>query len=424
MNATVRTLPPPLQGFRVVELEQLHRRPRHRHGPGRPGRRGGQDRVAGGRRRAPPPAPSAWPCCAPTTASKLSVALDLRAPGGSSTLARRLIAARRRAGAEPAPRRGWTRWAWAPMPCATGPAGAGARVHCRLPGRARRLRDRPGYDIAAQAESGLMSVTGDPAGPAAEGGRDHHRRGHACRWRRRPILAALLRRQRTGLGETIQHLAAWRWRCSLQAAQLERLTWSAAYEPTAQRRRPAAWRHPAAETCSAPADGLVVVSAYVQAHWLRLCDTHRLPRSWPPTRASPPTKLRVANRPAMKAALGAAPGAPGHPRAASTGSQRQGLVAGRGAQLQPTRWHGEDFRASTMVQADVAATVAGSRATRSFGLPYELRGTPRAAPPTAAPAHGAHTRAGAACEPGSQRAGAGTHSVAAGVARQAAPVPP
>ncbi len=78
-------------------------------------------------------------------------------------------------------------------------------VHCHLyayqpEGPAAEL---PGYDILIQAESGLMSLTGDPAGPPMKVGVavvDVCAGAHAAV----AILAALLRRERSGRGEYVQ----------------------------------------------------------------------------------------------------------------------------------------------------------------------------------------------------------------------------
>ncbi len=64
-------------------------------------------------------------------------------------------------------------------------------------------RDRPGYDIAAQAESGLMSVTGEPEGLPQKVGVTIVDTA-TVQVAAQAVLAALFRRERTGLGETIR----------------------------------------------------------------------------------------------------------------------------------------------------------------------------------------------------------------------------
>ena len=129
-------------------------------------------------------------------------------------------------------------------------------------------RERPGLDIAAQAESGMMSVTGEPDRPPQRVGfpivdaATTHVAAHA-------VLAALFKRERTGYGDAIQ--------TSLLevAPHLQAPAWS---EYAATGKEPT--RQGSGQTTAAPAaeliqtrDGWVVLSAYTQDHWARLCRT-------------------------------------------------------------------------------------------------------------------------------------------------------
>lgn len=308
---------------------------------------------------------------------KRSIALDLRQPAGAQ-VARRLVA---RADVLVQNLR----------PGAAEALGLGAQalrqaqpglVHVSIAGfpAASPSRDRPGYDIAAQAESGLMSVTGEPDGLPQKVGAtivDVASTQVAAQ----AVLAALLRRVRTGVGETI--------RVSLLevALSLQAPNWNdflvRGVEPT---------RSGDGQPMAAPAadifrtrDGMVVVSAYVQAHWHRLCQAVGAPELAADAHFAS-NELRVANRPAMKAELGA--------RLAVLDTAacvdlltRNGIVVAEVrsyAQAQA----GADFRASAMVrQAQPNGVQPGYP---SFGLPYEMAGTPPR-PTRAAPAHGAHT---------------------------------
>lgn len=241
-------------------------------------------------------------------------------------------------------------------------------------------RDRPGYDIAAQAESGLMSVTGEPQGLPQKVGATIIDTA-TVQVAAQAILAALLRRVRTGVGETI--------RISLLevALNLQLPNWSdylaRGVEPT---------RSGDGQPLSAPAadifrthDGMVVVSAYVQAHWVRLCETIGCPELATDPRFLT-NELRVANRPAMKEAVSE--------RLSRYGTRecvdlltRNSIVVGV-VRSYSDALAGEDFRASSMV---IDAAPNGDRpGYRSFGLPYDLCDTPRLQT-QAAPAHGAHT---------------------------------
>jgi crotonobetainyl-CoA:carnitine CoA-transferase CaiB-like acyl-CoA transferase len=77
-------------------------------------------------------------------------------------------------------------------------------VHCSIGayGREGPLADRPGYDPLMQAAAGIMSVTGEPDGPPVRVGVSlvDFATGQ---WAAIAILAALLDRERTGAGATI-----------------------------------------------------------------------------------------------------------------------------------------------------------------------------------------------------------------------------
>ncbi|VTU28543.1 Formyl-coenzyme A transferase [Variovorax sp. SRS16] len=309
--------------------------------------------------------------------SKKSIALDLRKPRGIE-IARRLIL---RADVVVQNLR----------PGAAESLGLGADalramhpglVHVSISGfpAGAPSRDRPGYDIAAQAESGLMSVTGEARGLPQKVGATIIDAA-TVQVAAQAVLAALFRRVRTGVGETI--------RVSLLevALHLQLPNWSdylaRGVEPT---------RSGDGQPMNAPAadifrtrDGMVVVSAYVQSHWVRLCETIGCPELATDARFLT-NELRVANRPAMKVAVS---------ERLSRHDTREcvDLLTRNGIVVGVVRSYGdvlagEDFRSSRMVM-DVAPN--GDRpGYASFGLPYELCGTPRRRT-EAAPAHGAHT---------------------------------
>jgi crotonobetainyl-CoA:carnitine CoA-transferase CaiB-like acyl-CoA transferase len=169
-------------------------------------------------------------------------------------------------------------------------------------GMNRPSRDRSGLDIAAQAESGIMSVTGEPDRPPQRVGfpiidsATTHVAAQA-------VLAALFKRERTGRGETIEtsllevgiHLQASSW--SEYAAT--------GNEPT-RRGSGQASAAPTAELIQAR-DGWVVLSAYTQDHWARLSRTIRRADLIDDPRFAT-NAARVANRPALLIELNAALG--------------------------------------------------------------------------------------------------------------------
>jgi crotonobetainyl-CoA:carnitine CoA-transferase CaiB-like acyl-CoA transferase len=309
--------------------------------------------------------------------SKKSIALDLRQPRGKE-VARRLIA-----GADVLVQN--------LRPGAAEALGLGAEalraqqpglVHVSIAGFPAEApsRDRPGYDIAAQAESGMMSVTGEPGGLPQKVGATIIDAA-TVQVAAQATLAALFRRERTGLGETI--------RVSLLevALNLQLPNWSdylvRGVEPT---------RSGDGQPMNAPAadifrtrDGMVVISAYVQSHWVRLCEAIGCPALASDARFLT-NELRVTHRPAMKEAVSA--------RLSHCSTKecvdlltRNNIVVGV-VRSYSEALAGEDFRSSRMV---IEVAPNGERpGYASFGLPYELCDTPRR-PTQAAPAHGAHT---------------------------------
>jgi len=127
-------------------------------------------------------------------------------------------------------------------------------------------RERPGLDIAAQAESGMMSITGERGGMPLKAGFPVADASTAAATAN-AILAALYRQARTGRGETIETslLAV--------AVSMQAQIW-AEYQCTGKQ----PMRSGNAQPLVAPAadliavqDGHIVISAYLDEHWRRLC---------------------------------------------------------------------------------------------------------------------------------------------------------
>lgn len=138
-------------------------------------------------------------------------------------------------------------------------------------GKSGPSRQRPGLDIAAQAESGLMYVTGEPD-------REPQRVGapiidHATAYvLAQALLASLFRRERTGAGDHIE--------VSLLevALDLQAVNWgdySVGVEPRRQGNgQPTA--APAADLFPT-SDGSIVVSAYTDDKFAALCEIAGIP---------------------------------------------------------------------------------------------------------------------------------------------------
>lgn len=261
-----------------------------------------------------------------------------------------------------------------------GPAAVRARhpriVYLSISGFPARgpSRDRPGYDIAAQAESGLMSVTGEPdrlpqkVGVPIVDAAAAHVGAQA-------VLAALYGRERTGQGETLE--------TSLleTALHLQAATWceylGGGPEPT---------RIGDGQPHNAPAadvlptrDGHIVLSAYAEEHWQRFCRVMgREELASDPRFAS--NASRVAHRAELRAVL----------KQCLSGYSSEECVAllGRNQIVTGAVRRYRDVLASADVQAsgllvEAGGAGAGGASYRALGLPYRLGDAPQPAPPAA-----------------------------------------
>lgn len=125
-------------------------------------------------------------------------------------------------------------------------------------------KSRPGLDIAAQAESGLMSVTGAADGPPERVGTaivDAATTHMAAE----SVLAALIGRARTGMGQLVE-ISLLEVAIALQGVRLSEYFLSGKL-PTRGEPPTVA---PAAEVLRTK-DGYIVLSAYADDHWRRLC---------------------------------------------------------------------------------------------------------------------------------------------------------
>lgn len=238
-------------------------------------------------------------------------------------------------------------------------------------------RERPGYDIAAQAESGLMSLTGEPDRPPQKVGVPIVDAA-AAQMGAQAVLAALYRREKTGMGATIEtsllevamHLQASNWADYLNGGA----------EPTrigdGQPNNA-----PAAEVI-ATRDGHIVLSAYAQEHWLRLCRVLGREELASDARFAS-NELRVANRAALRAVLRECLAEQSTEACVALLSGHQ-IVAGAVRRYSQVL-QSPDVAATGLIVDAVDGT--GSR-YRALGLPYRLDGNQPPAP-HAAPLCGA-----------------------------------
>ncbi len=233
-------------------------------------------------------------------------------------------------------------------------------------------RDRPGYDIAAQAESGLMSLTGEPdrlpqkVGVPIIDAAAAHLGAQA-------VLAALYGREKSGLGETLE--------TSLLevAMHLQAATWcdylGGAPEPTrVGDGQPN--NAPAAEVVSTR-DGHIVLSAYADEHWARFCRVMGRAGLIEDPRFCTNAR-RVEHRPALRAVLREClSGLSTEECVTLLGEHR--IVAGAVRTYRQVL-ASPDIEANGIIVD--AATSAGA-GYRALGLPYRLGQAPKAAPPAA-----------------------------------------
>jgi crotonobetainyl-CoA:carnitine CoA-transferase CaiB-like acyl-CoA transferase len=183
---------------------------------------------------------------------------------------------------------------------------------------------RAGLDISAQAESGIMSVTGEATGEPQRVGFTLVDQATAYAGAM-AVAAALFRRERDGekrtgavidtsLLEVAVHMQGAAW-VQMFATGTEPVRKGNGYPSAA----------PAAEVVSV-ADGQIVLSAYTPAHWARLCEAIGRPEMITDPRFAT-SDARVANREAMRARITEALAGRSAAEAVDFLS-RQGIVAG------------------------------------------------------------------------------------------------
>jgi len=241
-------------------------------------------------------------------------------------------------------------------------------------------RERPGLDIAAQAESGMMSITGERGGTPLKAGfpvADVSTANATAN----AILAALFRQARTGRGETIE--------TSLLAVAIamQAQIW-AEYQCTGQQPP----RFGNAQPLVAPAadlivvqDGHIVISAYLDDHWRRLCKAIGQPEL---ATAAPfaSNNERVRNRAALMEILGKALGG-------YTGEQARALLEQHGVVVGVVRSYAQVLASADVQASQVFQTVDDGQGgeVRLPGLPFSFAEAPGERPVPAVPRLGQHT---------------------------------
>lgn len=231
-------------------------------------------------------------------------------------------------------------------------------------------RDRPGYDIAAQAESGLMSVTGEPDRPPQKVGVPVVDAA-AAQVGAQAVLAALYGREKSGVGATIQ--------TSLLevAIHLQAATWAGylAGGPEPMRMGDGQPHNAPASEVVPTLDGHIVLSAYAEDHWARLCRAlGREALITDPRFAS--NELRVQNRPALRAVLREC-------FSGLTSEASVALLASRQIVVGAVRRYAQVLHSEDIVQCGIVVDAVGGDGTHYpvIGRPYRFDGAPRPRPP-------------------------------------------
>ena len=140
-------------------------------------------------------------------------------------------------------------------------------VYCSISGFGHTgpYRDRPGYDVIAQGESGLMDLTGFPDGPPTKLGASLADIV-AGLYAFQGILLALLARHRTGTGQHVD--------VSLLDSMVSTLTYQALiYLTTGRSPKRMGTRHPSIVPyeCFKAKDGFVNIAVTNQKQWVNFC---------------------------------------------------------------------------------------------------------------------------------------------------------
>ena len=173
-----------------------------------------------------------------------------------------------------------------------------ALVYCNLSGfgSSGPYRDRPSFDFIAQAMSGFMSVTGEPGGPPMRAGPPIADLV-AGLYGALGICAALVRRGRTNKGETVG--------ASLNNSMISMLGFLAAnYLATGEPPERSGNDHAIVSPYGMfrTRDGEIAIAPSQEQSYQRLIDALDMPE-WRDDPRFRTNDLRVANRPAMKAAI-------------------------------------------------------------------------------------------------------------------------
>ena len=231
--------------------------------------------------------------------------------------------------------------------------------------------EKRGVDLIVQAESGIMSLTGPPATPMKVGFTVvDAASGHAlCHG----ILAALYQRERSGHGEWVR-VSLYDVALHLQTGPLVEYMMTGQQAPRSGNSAP----------LSAPADllqcgsGAIVISAYLEAHWLRFIALIEGEHLATDLRFAT-VAARIEHRAALIAALEAL-------LATRTASAWEQVLGAAGLLVGQVKDHAAVTRSPYSIESQVFATTGDVHGVHN---PVQLDSTPRASvnPPFECNAH-------------------------------------
>nr|MBF0684243.1 CoA transferase [Pseudomonas sp.] len=223
-------------------------------------------------------------------------------------------------------------------------------------------RTRPGLDIAAQAESGMMSLTGEPGGNPLKVGFAVVDAATALALTG-AISAALFRRERSGEGETID-TSLLEVAVQLQTQIWSEYQYSGRLPPRVGNSQPMA--APAADLIAVQ-DGHVVISAYLQDHWRRLCTAIGRGDLIDDPRFATNVE-RLANRPALVTELHGALGT-------MTGEAARQLLESHGVVVGVVRNYDQVMQSADIAASGIFSPVddGNQRQIRLPGMPFHLQ---------------------------------------------------
>lgn len=237
---------------------------------------------------------------------------------------------------------------------------------------------RAGLDIAAQAESGMMSVTGEADGEPQRIGFvvvDESTSYVAAS----AVLAALFRRERTGVGAVID--------TSLLevAVHVQGSAWVGLFSSGTEPMRKGNGQPnaaPAAEVVSVK-DGRIVLSAYTEPHWRRLCTAIGRPELGEDERFRT-NDARLAHRKEMRDVLASA-------LSSYTLSEATDFLGANGIVAGAIRSYRQVVDSEDVRRLDLFPSTAGDDGYRYVAPPFSFRDLKRPAS-RSAPTIGEHSR--------------------------------